>query len=520
VILDDLGKNGAAQAAPFYFCSMKFLLFSRFSALTCSGAILALTLVYPYSGDNVLFAYITDLFLRGIPPYAGAWDHAFPGVMLVHVVQLTLLGKSTIALHAIDTAIQLLAMSSMYSLARRFHSDVAGWSACVIYCIYYTTRGSNMIALTDGYVACIIIIALNLAYRDRAYLAAFLFGLTIVFRPTYGLLYVLYVLWDLYVSRDLKRSTGLLLTGAIPVALLITLSGASGHFDEFFISVWTYNVEVYNRYAGTKQLFEPITRYALLLIPAFLGFALALRRIKRSGLVLLTLAAAIASLFLLIHAPYQYPPLAIQLALLAGIGWGMLVKQLRWNTLAKLALIAAHVFFLVFYLRGTTLKAALTDYVGGATLLKAQSHFEPSSLWGIVPQEQVANFLIRNTDKQDRVQGLAPLYPMFMAGVLPSNRFIIPLGFGIRSANGRLKDFQLEWRKEYIRDLGQRPPKYYIIADSSQDARPFLNGYMPHEFIRKDFAEIGAWLDREYRLDTTIGSFFIYGRLGGSGPIR
>jgi hypothetical protein len=499
---------------------MKFSLFSRFSAIVVSAAILSLTLIYPYSGDNVLFAYITDLFLRGIPPYAGAWDHAFPGVMLVHIVQLTLLGKSSVALHAVDIAIQLLAMSSMYSLGRRFHSDVAGWSACVIYCIYYVTRGSNMIALTDGYVACIIIIALNLAYRDRAYLAAFLFGLTIVFRPTYGLLSVLYVLWDLYVSRDPKRSVGLLLAGAIPIALLITLFGASGHFEEFFISVWTYNVEVYNRYAGTDQFFEPITRYVLLFIPAVLGFALALRRIKRSGLVLLTLGAAIASLLLLIHAPYQYPPLAIQLALVAGIGWGMIVKQLRWNMLAKLALIAAHVFFVVFYLRGTTLKAALADYVGGASLLETQAHFEPSPLWGIMPQERVAEFLKRNTDRNDRVQGLAPLYPMFIAGVLPSNRFIIPLGFGIRAEDGRLKDYQIEWRKEYIHDLEQRPPKYYIIADSSQDARPFLNGFMPHEFIQRDFVEIGAWLDRGYRLDTMIGSFFIYGRLSGSGPIR
>lgn len=491
---------------------MKSSLFSRLSALLGSAAILSLTFLYPYSGDNVLFAYITDLFLRGVPPYAGAWDHAFPGVMLVHIVQLTLLSKSTFALHAVDIVIQLVALSSMYSLARRFHSDVAGWSACVIYCIYYVTRGSNMIALTDGYVACIIIIALDLAYRNRAYAAASLFGLTIVFRPTYGLLCVLYVLWDLYVARDFKQAMTLSLVGAIPIALLITLFGASGHFDEFFISVWTYNVEVYNRYAGTEQFFEPIVRFALLFLPAVLGFALSLRRIKRSGLVLLTLTAAVISLLLLIHAPYQYPPLAIQLALLAGVGWGMIVKQLRWSILAKLALIAVHVFFIVFYLRGITLKASLADCVGGASLLEAQSHSEPSPLWGIIPQERVADFLKRNTNDKDRVQGLAPLYPMFMAGVLPSNRFIIPLGFGIRAEDGRLKDFQIEWRKEYIRDLEAQPPKYYIIADSSQDARPFLNGHMPHEFIRKDFLEVGEWLDREYKLDTLIGSFFIYGR--------
>jgi hypothetical protein len=34
---------------------------------------------------------------------------------------------------------------------------------------------------------------------------------------------------------------------------------------------------------------------------------------------------------------------------------------------------------------------------------------------------------------------------------------------------------------------------------------------MPHEFIRQDFKEIGEWLDRDYKLDTLIGSFFIYG---------
>ncbi len=53
---------------------------------------------------------------------------------------------------------------------------------------------------------------------------------------------------------------------------------------------------------------------------------------------------------------------------------------------------------------------------------------------------------------------------------------------------------------------------FAYIADSSQDARPFLNGLMPHEFIRQDFTEIGEWLDQDYKLDTLIGSFFIYGR--------
>jgi hypothetical protein len=491
---------------------MKFSMFSKTFALICSFAILSLTFIYPNSGDNVLFAYITDLFLRGVPPYAGAWDHAFPGVMIVHVVQLTLLGKSPLALHAIDIVIQLIAMSSLYSLARRVHSDAAGWSACVIYCIYYVTRGSNMIALTDGYVACLIIIGLDLAYLRKAYFAAFVFGLTVVFRPTYAIASIFYVLWELYASRDLRKSISLSIVAMIPIAILITLFGASGHFDEFFESVWTYNVTVYNRYAGTEQFFEPITRFLVLFIPAILGIGLLIKRWSFGGLILLSIAATVLALFFQIHAPYQYPPLAILLALCGGIGSGIFVKQLRWNMLSKLALVAAHVFFVFFYLRGTTLKQALAAYGGGASLLESQAMFEPSKLWGVIPQEQVAHYLAQHTQPTDRVQGLAPLYPMFMAGVLPSNRFIIPLGFGIRPEDGKLKDFQIEWRKEYMRDMQQRPPKYYIIADSSQDARPFLNGRMPHEFIRQDFTEIGEWLDRDYELDTLIGTFFIYGR--------
>jgi hypothetical protein len=491
---------------------MASVLFSKVSALVSSLAILSLTFLYPYSGDNALFAYITDLFLRGIPPYAGAWDHAFPGVMLVHIVQLTLLGKSTHALHAVDILIQLVALNSLYNLGRRHHLDAAGWSACVLYCIYYVTRGSNMIALTDGYVACVIVIALDLAYRKKPYAAALLFGLTIVFRPTYGIICVMYVLWELYSSRDIGRALTIGIVSSIPAIILVTLFGASGHFEAFFQSVWTYNVEVYNRYAGTEQFFEPITRYLLLFIPAALGFALLVRRWQSGMLIILALGSAIVALLLQIHAPYQYPPLAIILALMAGLGWGMIGQQLRWRTIAKLALVAAHVFFVFFYLRGTTLKQAVSSFASGATLLEAQAMFEPSMLWGIISQEQVANYLRQNTSPDDRVQGLAPLYPMFMAGVLPSNRFIIPLGFGIRAEDGRLKHYQLGWRQEYIRDMDARPPKYYIIADSSQDARPFLNGLMPHEFIRQDFKEIGEWLDRDYKLDTLIGSFFIYGR--------
>lgn len=495
---------------------MKFSLLSKPSALLCSCAILSLTFLYPYSGDNVLFAYITDLFLRGIPPYAGAWDHAFPGVMIVHTLQLTLLGKSPVALHVVDILIQLFVLSSVYNLARRIRGEMAGWLACTIYAIFYVTRGSNMIAITDVYVACLIVIALDLAFRGKRNSAAFVFGLAIIFRPTYGLLsvlYVLYDLWDQYRQRQ-KLSFIPLFSAALPSLLLIGAFGTSGHFDEFFISVWTYNVEVYNRYVGFEGFFDPILEYVYLFFPAILGIGLALRYYKVHKLILLTFIGSIVALLLLIHAPYQYPPIGIHLALFAGIGWGIMIEFVSRKSvkLARALPIAVTIVLLLLSLRGTTLAQSLRAAISGeaSTLLEAQSYFEPSRLWGIVPQEHVTDFLKKNTTPSNHVQGLAPLYPQFMAGVLPSNRFIIPLGFGIRAEDGRLKDYQVEWRKEYIRDLEQLPPKYYIIADSSQDARPFLNGLMPHEFIRKDFNEIGQLLDRSYRLDTTIGSFFIY----------
>src|SRR5205823_13573967 len=75
--------------------------FSLPSALTVSALLYAWTLTYPINIDSSVHAYMAALILKGYWPYIHVWENNFPGTILfVHLPELLLLGKSTIAFHA------------------------------------------------------------------------------------------------------------------------------------------------------------------------------------------------------------------------------------------------------------------------------------------------------------------------------------------------------------------------------------------------------------------------------------
>jgi hypothetical protein len=496
---------------------MKFSLFSKASALIISCAILSLTFLYPYSGDNVLWAYITDLMIgHGIMPYTGPWDHGYPGMVLIHLVQLPLLGRSAEAMHVTDIALHLVAFAYLYRLTARIYGEKSAWFACLLYAIFYVVRGVQTIARTDSTAACLLVIATSVAsdpLKKRSHVASLIFGLLLFFRPFYILFIGAYALWQWYRSRNTSEAITACILAIVPFALFIIAYGAAGNIDDLVQSLWSFNREVYYRQAGMTGLFDPLMRFWIMLLTLPIGLVLMLRRWRLSALLLIMIVLSFATLFILSHAPYQYNPLMLLLSVPVGIGLAWVIERLKLRTSWQYAIgITCMLALLVIYMRGTVLSQALKTVASTRSIEAAHALSEPSQLWGYTAQQATARFLQTHTSPGERVQALGPLYPQYMAGCVPSSRFIIPQAFGIRKVDGSLADFQVKWREEYIQDLNAHPPKYFIIADSSEGSRPFLNGLLPHEFIQKDFVQVGEWLGKNYRLDTLIGSFFIYGR--------
>jgi hypothetical protein len=484
--------------------------------LIAALAILSLTFLYPYSGDNVLWVYITDLLFQGITPYTGAWGHGYPGMILLHLIQLPLLGRSVEANHVVDIALHLVALAYLYRMTARSFGEHAAWFATLTYCIFYVVRGAQTIARTDSTAACLLIIAIALAsdpVKKRSVVTSVLFGLLLFFRPFYIVFVGVHALWQWHKTKSVNDAVMSFVVGLIPFALFVIAYGGAGDLDALVQALWSFNREVYYRQAGLTGLFDPLLRFWILLTPLPIGLIMMLRRWQLSALLLIMSVLSFAMLFLLSHAPYQYNPLMLLLSAPIGVGIAWILQQIKFSE--KITAIVSYslvIVLLLFYMRGTVLSRSLKVALSERSLDAAHALSEPSPLWGIHAQRMAGEYLKRHTKPGDRVQALAPLYPQYIAQSKPSSRFIIPQAFGIRKPDGTLADFQLKWRKEYVQDLEKHPPKYYIIADSSDGARPFLNGSLPHEFIRKDFAEVGIWLEKNYKLDTLIGSFFFYGR--------
>jgi hypothetical protein len=123
---------------------------------------------------------------------------------------------------------------------------------------------------------------------------------------------------------------------------------------------------------------------------------------------------------------------------------------------------------------------------------------------------EVGRYLETHTADSDRVQGIAPLLPIYLADRYPSSRFITAPALVMRSANGELTEFQVRWRNEYLQSLTDRPPRYYVMFDGDQYSRRWLNGNAGHEVLTNDLTDVYAFLQKHYRRDTVIGAFTLY----------
>src|SRR5580692_3236986 len=120
--------------------------------LLICAAIFSCTLTYPFNNDNALYAYMADLALKGHLPYLGSWDQNFPGIILIHAVQMLVSGHSQLAFHIFDILLQLIGSYLLIRIGERLYDIRAGMLAAVLAALYYVHQGLGMAGERDSYV--------------------------------------------------------------------------------------------------------------------------------------------------------------------------------------------------------------------------------------------------------------------------------------------------------------------------------------------------------------------------------
>jgi hypothetical protein len=485
--------------------------------LLAAAMVLARTLAYPMGTDNQLYAYMAKLWLDGFAPYVGSWDQNFPGIIVIHAVEQVLLGDSILAFRVWDAMFQLLTAFLVYLVASRHYDRRAGWVAGFIYALCYTHQNMNFVGERELYITLSLLGIIHLTKTHRRYdlLVGLLIGFAVLIRPTSGL-FGIPLLIVTYRQGSSRSVFTMLLGASLPLTVTLAYFLAISGIDEFYEATIGFTTAVYNRLEVPTNYFdeEALRGYWRLYLFLPLGIYYVIRSRKES-LLLFGFAFISAAVLLLLHRlPYHYQPLITFLIVFCGVGLVYLADQLadrlfKDQTVLRSLLIATLVFVVIL----TNFRGAFMFEWGKKVLQGEELSLEilRTKFNSIYPDEvAVARYLTSHTASNDRVQGIAPLMPMYLADRAPSSRFITAPALVMRSASGKLTEFQVRWREEYLGSMSTKPPRYYIMFDGDQYSRRWLNGNAGHEVLTNDLTEVYEFLQKNYDRDTVIGDFTLY----------
>jgi len=500
----------------------------RWVALALAAIIYSCTLTYPFNNDNALYAYMADLLLHGRLPYLGSWDQNFPGVLLVHAAPLLIGLRSQFAFHVWDVILQLISSYYIFQILSKLFDARTALLGVLLVALYYIQQGLWMAGERDTYATLLTLAAFYLTIdghsgNNRWALIGSLIGLAILFRPTYGLFAIGYLLWIILdraapIKSRLSLAAKFSISVALPILLLTIIYALAGGLTDLWLAVIQFNFKIYSGHGEQFSFFDPVRFYAISLPAVAICIWAWWHEGSRRLLLLwaiLFLSSVVSLIVLYRHSVYHYHPAMVLFLMMSAVGWQWLAERVaRGRALVTHLLIAIVVLFFTFQtLRGNTIQYVLRDLIAGRihSIDSMYAYFEGSPTFGELVQREVGEYLKQHTSRGDVAQMFGPYsFPQYFARLTTASRFQTAHAILMRGSGDSLQPFQKEWRKEYLADMLRNKPVYFIVCDAPEAFRQYYGGLLGHEVLAKDFTELSDWLNDHYHRDTVIGAFTLY----------
>jgi len=511
------------------------------------GILLACTLWYGFGMDQAFFSYGAWLYKHyGLLPYIGTWDHAAPGIYLIHTLALYLFGESMFGMRFLDFWVQMANLLMLYFLTQKLYpNQTAGLLAGLLYSIYYFGLGVFDTAQREGFVFFLTLLSLLLALRwenklwARAALVGLLLGFAFLTKTVFGAMAVVFGLW--FLIEGWRKRPGRLwlelalfaLAFLLPTAIIIFIYWRAHGLRELYdANIW-YNYAVYAklkypfRYVYPEFWWLIIPRHVftsqplIFLLGSLAVLRLAAARDKKPGTgkplaLCLALLAVFLGLFLLQdkYNGYQFLPFLGLMCAFAGIGMALVAAWLKEQ------IRAGGFWAAVFY--GLTLVVLLAERQDPvAYSLKhafrsldrayADGMNTPADKVNAYMNYQAARGIARMLAPEDTIGffGMSPLIPFLLKKPLPS-RFCSIQQMIYRPVGGSITEQQLKWRKEYTEAVLKSRPDYFILADGELALPTDVQEQRFKPALVQDFPELNQFLTRNYTLVKRFGYTELY----------
>lgn len=515
------------------------------------GFFLSLTLWFSLGMDQALYSYIAWAWKEHhLVPYLGVWEHNFPGIFLVHRLEIALFGESILGFRVFDFLIQLSGLPMIFYLTKRLSGlSVSGFLASVFYGIYYFSLGNSGAAQRETFIFWIFLLCLVLAFSGRkmtglkAIIIGLLLGFVFLLKPFYGLSWPVFGALILAGStnRGWKQSwqklSGFSISCLLPALVFVCVYWRMRGLEHLYQEVIWYNAKIYGKMTDPKIqwlyfFIQDLPSFAFRGQPlVFFSALFAIgRRFKNQGLVkdqsLFWILLSLMIACIMVYAfqakffPYQMAPFVGLMIIFSGWGFGQLFSMLKdlaksgpGKTALRLAVLGVIILMIANidpWLRDFALSYCFRDpgqaYSAGAgtehdTQLSA-NYF------------QVARFLKPVIKPGDEIAcfGPYPLIPFLLKAKLPTTFPCVQYLLRMRK-DGRIPDLQQKWIDEYSSQTIAARPRFFIISDSFPGQNNAFFNYSNRNLgkaLDQQFPDLKYFITKNYKVYAVIGHTTIY----------
>ena len=479
-----------------------------------ASAVIRLRLLeVPLDRDEGEYAYVAQLLLQGVPPYAGAYSMKLPGTYGVYAASLALFGRTVAGVHGGLVVVSAATAVLVYALAARLAGRAAGVVASAAFAaLAVNPRLLGTAAYAEHFVLLPAVgglLALLRATEARRcgwlVVSGLLLGLALLMKQSGAFLAAgaaAYVLLGRAASTPpawperVRAAMGLLLAALVPLAAVGLLLLAAGTFETFWFWAFAYASE----YAGAtdlptglrnlwRALAAIVPSSAVLLTLAAIGTGALAReadRRRRDFLLLLLATSVFATAAGLHFRPHYFLLMLPALVTLAAEGVHAVAGLLAAGRAPRLSTGLAAALALIAILQPVYASRAVLFELGPVQVSRA--------IYGRNPFPEsvaIARYIRQRTGETDRVA---------VVGSEPQIYFYA----GRRSATGYIYTYPLmeahryagSMQREMIREIEGANPKYLIFVSAPRSWLPKPQSDMTifhwFEAYQRGFTRVGV----------------------------
>ena len=482
--------------------------------LVLDGLIRSRLLDVPLYRDEGEYAYMGQLLLQGVPPYAEAYNMKFPGIYFFYALVLAVFGETHRGIHLGLLVVNSITIILVFLLGKRVYGSWCGIVAAGVFAVltlspsvegfWANSEHFVMLPVLGGILS--LLNGLESGKRQYLFLSGVLLGAGAMIKQ-HGALFTLFAV--LYISyhsleadpapaRVYMGRMGIFVAGcAIPFSLVLLYLLKAGVFPRFWFWTFTYaasyvsSTPIASGLANLKNNLWSVVRHSSIIwILAVAGLGVLWRdnnlRTKRpfmTGVLVFSFLSTCPGLYFRSHYFILFFP---AVALLAGIAAGAIAGKLAtyhpaWIRTALPVML-------------TTLAICSPVYAERNFLFRLSPDEACRELFGSNPFPEslvVAAYIEKNTKRDERIA---------VVGSEPQIYFYSHR----RSATGYIYTYALmenqkhalSMQKEMIREIEAHQPRYIIFANIaaswliSRDSEQFVLMWLP-EYLKKYYEQDG-----------------------------